>query len=82
MQTNKQIPYTAKNLVALIMVCLLFNFQSCSPEEVILQNESMIKSRDYSFKKIDFLELKKINNLVFIESAKLKKVASNDKNKT
>ncbi|MGZ9676957.1 hypothetical protein [Flavobacterium sp. GNP001] len=42
----------------------------------------MIKSRDYSFKKIDFLELKKINNLVFIESAKLKKVASNDKNKT
>ncbi|WP_139255602.1 cysteine peptidase family C39 domain-containing protein [Flavobacterium fryxellicola] len=57
-------------------------FQSCSPEEVVLQNESLTKSRDYSFKKINFLELKKINNQAFIESAKLKNVVASDKNKT
>ena len=56
--------------------------QSCSTEEALLQNESSSKTRDYSFKKISFLDLKNINNQVFIESAKLKKVFSTDKNKT
>ena len=64
------------------MVFVLSIFQSCSPEEVVLQNESLTKSRDYSFKKINFLELKKINNQAFIESAKLKNVVASDKNKT
>ena len=56
--------------------------QSCSTEEVVLESESNSKTRDYSFKKISFLDLKNINNQVFIESAKIKKVFSTDKNKT
>ena len=56
-----------------LILCVL---QSCSTEELI-DSESNRNVRDYSYEEITFLDLKKINNKAFIESAKLKKRNSN-----
>jgi len=81
-QTNKPIKKIRRKIVFFFMSFTLCFMQSCSTEEVVLESESNSKTRDYSFKKISFLDLKNINNQVFIESAKLKKVLSDGKNKT
>lgn len=60
----------------LLLVTVLFTF-SCSKDAY---DENLnLDSRDYHFKKINFLELSHINNQAFIESAKLKKVLPADK---
>jgi hypothetical protein len=82
MKINKQTNKIRRKIVFFFMSFTLCLMQSCSTEEVVIQSESSSKTRDYSFKKISFLDLKNINNQVFIESAKLKKVFSDGKNKT
>ncbi|MEY4834080.1 MAG: hypothetical protein RI980_195 [Bacteroidota bacterium] len=60
----------------LLLVTVLFTF-SCSKDAY---DENLnIDTRDYRFKKINFQELRNINNQAFIESAKLKKVLPADK---
>lgn len=61
-----------------LILCVL---QSCSTEELFIESESNRNVRDYSYEEITFLDLKKINNNAFIESAKLKKVIATSKNK-
>lgn len=61
-----------------LILCVL---QFCSTEELLIESESNRNVRDYSYEKITFLDLKKINNKAFIESAKLKKVIATSKNK-
>jgi hypothetical protein len=63
-----------KNILLLLTV--LFTF-SCSKDTY--EENLNLDSRDYHFKKINFQELRNINNQAFIESAKLKKVLPADK---
>jgi hypothetical protein len=66
-----------KNILFLVIV--LFTF-SCSKDAY---DENLnLDTRDYRFKKINFQELRNINNQAFIESAKLKKVLPADKHNT
>lgn len=73
----KNLKNKLKNILFLVIV--LFTF-SCSKDAY---DENLnLDSRDYHFKKINFLELSHINNQAFIESAKLKKVLPADKHNT
>jgi hypothetical protein len=70
-----------KNQFLKITLILVITFttllSSCS--EDVYQENLIQKARDYHFKKINFQELKEINNQAFIETAKLKKVVPADK---
>ena len=80
-QTNKQTLKLKWLVPVLIMGLILCVLQSCSTEELLTESESNRNVRDYSYEEITFLDLKKINNNAFIESAKLKKVIATSKNK-
>lgn len=63
----------------LLLVTVLFTF-SCSKDAY--EEHLNLNTRDYHFKKINFQELRNINNQAFIETVKLKKVLPADKHNT